>query len=430
MWWVLLLLFNFLFGAGVGLVLEWRRSRPRPRRAGPPQDAPQVVADVPGVPSEAAERAEPNAAPAPAVEEIPAEWLETLQSEAIESKSFVEASVQVLRLEVGKYREQLVRIEDRVGACRLQPNPAALHEILDELREVNADWLCKQAEAAGHLGDRLGGLGQFEEIGGRLEDVLLDQRAQIETTCSNISVLDFDTDLSVGCGRLIIEIMRLLSLAHSLRDCMQDSMMCIMRVDQRLDELDKRMQRDGLTNLLSRTGLEVTLHEWWRDDAARQRLVSLALLDLDHFGRLNEKTGTRRCDRLLASAGRLLDDLVPKDRGYYRTLRVDGSTFALFCGDAGPRNAMSAAERIRQTFQESMFQIDEEEHQLTLSCAVTEVRDDDDPDKLLARLKKALRGAKRNGRNCTMLDEGEGPTLVEPPQFQVKGHIVRVDDEF
>ncbi|MEQ8791025.1 MAG: GGDEF domain-containing protein [Pirellulaceae bacterium] len=426
MWWLLFtFLFNFLFGAGAALVLEWRRHRrSRPRRVDVAQEMQQVLAEVNS--GDAAQTAEAVAAAAK-VEEIPEEWLNTLESASVESKSFVEASVQVLRLEVGKYREALIGIEERVTACRLQPDAAALRVILEELRNVNADWLCKQAEAAGYLSEKRGGLGEFEKVGGRLEDVLLDQRAQIETTCSNISVLDFESDLSAGCGRLNTEIMRLLALAHSLRDRMQDSMMVIMRADRRLDGVDQRMRRDGLTDLQSRVGYEVILHEWWRDDISRQRLVSLALLDLDHFGKLNEKIGTRRCDRLLASAGRLYDELVPKDRGYNRAIRLEGSTFALFCGDAGPRNAMSAAERIRQTFQESTFVVDDGEHQVTLSCAVTEIQKDDNPESLMVRLKKALRGAKRNGRNCTMLDEGEGPKMVEPPQFQVKGHIVRVD---
>ena len=61
-------------------------------------------------------------------------------------------------------------------------------------------------------------------MGGLLEDILLDQQAQIETTCSNIDVLDFSTEVTVGCKRLIIEISKLLDMAHILRDRMQESL--------------------------------------------------------------------------------------------------------------------------------------------------------------------------------------------------------------
>lgn len=430
-WFVLLVfVFNFAFGAVVGVVVELRRRRePRPQ-----DDVPQEVEVCETQPDPVEPRAEDSAdnneteVPAESTEEIPQQWLDVLEAEAIQSKSFVEASVQVLRLEVGRYREALVEIEERIRRCALEPRAEMVQEILQELRLVNSDWLARQAEASGYLSGRRGGLGEFEEVGGELEDVLLDQRAQIETTCSNISVLDFESDLAKACHRLMIEVARLLALAHSLRDRMQDSLITIMRVDNRLESIDPKTHRDALTELFNRTGLEVILHQWWRDDAPRQRLVSMALLDLDHFGRLNEHLGTRACDRLLGAFGRAFDELVPKDRGFNRTLRIAGSSFALFCGDTGPRNALSAVERIRQAFEESTFLVGADEHQVLLSSAVTEIQKDDTPESLLKRLKAGVRAAKRHGRNRTVLDEGEGPQAIEPPEFQVKGRVIHVPD--
>jgi diguanylate cyclase (GGDEF)-like protein len=366
--------------------------------------------------------------PSPADDEIPAEWLKMLEAESIESKSFVEASVEVLRLEVWSYREQLVSIENRIRACSRNPDAGTIQQLLQELRDVNRDWLAKQAQAAVHLGERRGGLGHFEEVGGNLENVLLDQQAQIETTCNNVDLLDFRADLGSACHRLLVEIFRLLELSHLLRDRMQESLITILRADRRLDAIERRLQVDSLTGLLNRSGMEIVLHEWWRDDIARQRLVSVVLIDLDGCARLNERIGTRKCDRLLMTFGKLLDEMVPKDRGYNHLARFTGQTFALFCGDTGPRNAMSLAERIRQTIAAASFSVGDDELEVTASCAVTEVQKDDTPERLHKRLLKTLQSAKNAGRNCTALDEGQGPTLVEAPQFQVKSRQVRVDE--
>ena len=237
--------------------------------------------------------------------------------------------------------------------------------------------MAKQSEAAGHLGSRRGDLGGFDDVGGGLEDVLLDQAAQIETTCNNIDVLDFDSDVTAGCNRLVIEICRLIDLAHNLRDRMQESLVTIMRVDKRLDTLERRMQVDGWTGLLNRSGFEVVLYEWWRDDVARQRLVSIGLIDVDKLGRQNESGGTRRGDALLGAFGKLIKR-TDRERSWFCAggARFEGQMFAVFFGDTGPRNATSAIERIRQTIEATTFVAGEEEIELTVSCAVSEVAEE------------------------------------------------------
>ncbi len=48
------------------------------------------------------------------VEPIPAQWVAHLAAEAIQAQSFVEATAQIMRLEVGKYREAMVRLDDEL----------------------------------------------------------------------------------------------------------------------------------------------------------------------------------------------------------------------------------------------------------------------------------------------------------------------------
>lgn len=431
MFWFIALTFplNFALGAAIALLVHRRLSAP-PKAPQPPD-----IAELQEPPTDDScpppDDKPADAAPAGPrlAEEIPAAWLELLQRRSITSQSFVEASVQVLRLEVWRYRQQLVAIEDRVRDCTSQPEANSIRDLLAELREVNADWLATQAAAARHLAERQGRLSHFEDLGAKLERVLLDQQVQIEAAENNLRLLESEGDSPPDGTRLLLEIARLIDLAHALRDRMHESLVTILRADRRLDDVERRMQRDSLTNLLNRTGVEVALHEWWRDDIARQRLVSVVLVDFDGCGELNERLGTRHCDRLLAAFARLLDDLAPKDHGYHRAARFEGQTFAVFCGDTGPRHAMALAERIRQTIAATTFGLGEDEVDLSVSCAVTEIQKDDTPDKLYKRLRQALRAAKASGGNCTTLDEGHGAVTVEPPQYQVHGRLVRVGEE-
>lgn len=359
-------------------------------------------------------------------EEIPQEWLDLLD-ETIECNSFVEASVQVLKLEVGRYREELLRIDEDVRACAKSGVGGGVNNCLHELRDCNEAWLARQAEATKHLSSRQGGLGDFSDMGSALEDILLEQTAQIETTCSNIEHLDFVSDLADGCRRLSGEISKLVDMAHSLRDRMHESLLSIMRHEKRIDSIDKRLQLDGLTGLYNLTGIEKVFDEWWRDDPNRIRQVSVAEIDIDQVGRFNRTHGAHAGDRLIQAVGGLVDQLVRKDRGFDVASRVSGQRFLAFFGDTGPRAATSAVERIRQTIAATTFECDSDELEITVSCGVAEVGTKEGTASLMKRLGKCIRSAKGAGRNTTFLDEGAGPAAVEPPVYEVKGRVVSLD---
>ncbi|MHC2067421.1 sensor domain-containing diguanylate cyclase [Bremerella sp. T1] len=365
--------------------------------------------------------------PEPAPEEaIPYEYVAVLEAECVVANSLVEASAQVLRLEVGRYRAKLVAIENKLRETWYQPTEDALTEIAEELDAVNIDWLDKQAEAAQHLDGSQEGLGAYSDIGRRLCDTLFEQTAQIETTLSNLQQLDFQDNLNDVCRKLVLEIARLIDLCHDLRDKMTETIVTVLRAEKRLGTVDKGMKLDGLTGLKNRTGFECQMFEWWRDDIRRERSLSIAAIDIDTFRKLNERLGTEVGDQIIASLGKYLSELMRSSRGFEYAMRLEGQRFLLFFGDIGPRGATSAVERIRQTVDGTFFEYDGEELELKISAGVTEMKPDDTIPKLLGRSITALRTAKKNGRNRTFIDEGQGPMPIDPPTYQIREKVVTV----
>src|SRR5687768_6721986 len=90
-----------------------------------PTQAEQLEAVVEAPDEAALPPPEPAAAPIEepfvAEQDLPPQWLSVL-SNPNDCKSFVEASVQVLRLDVGKYRDRLVTIDGEVRQCVRTPN--------------------------------------------------------------------------------------------------------------------------------------------------------------------------------------------------------------------------------------------------------------------------------------------------------------------
>jgi diguanylate cyclase (GGDEF)-like protein len=258
--------------------------------------------------------------------------------------------------------------------------------------------------------------------------VLTDQQHQIEQLCQQIDSIDPE-EAAAACAEINREFARLFALAHLLRDRISEALLATMRAEQRLSELDRRIRHDALTGLRSRAGMELVLTDWWRTDAARQRLACAALLDITGMGQFNAQHGTRAGDRLIATVALLLDDLVRKDSGYEVAGRFGGQRFMLFFGDTGPRNATSAVERMRQSIEAAIFEYCGQTLHVTASCGVTEIVRTDDIPRLVDRLETTVTLAKQQGRNCTVLDEGQGAKRVEAPEYQVPEHVLQLEEE-
>lgn len=364
--------------------------------------------------------------------DLPGEWFELLADIEQEGygkcQSFVEASTQVLRLEVGRYRSELVAIDVRLRAIFADFSPQALQAALADLDRVNADWLARQGEAVGHLSARRDQLGDLRQAGQRLEDVLLEQTAQIESSRTNLQQIDVAAGRDALRRRVLVELGRLLDMAHALRDQLQEALLAIVIGENRIPSLDRRLHVDALTGFVNRTGLEVVLYEWWRDDPRRIRPLSLVMFDVVRTARFNERHGAAVGDAMLAAVGKIVDGALRKKRGCDLVARQNGQRFIVMLADTGPHNATSAAERIRQSIAASTFEIAGENVQVSASCGVVEVTTDDDGQSLVRRLEAATALAKKLGRNQTCLDRGAGPAAIEnPPDYQVKGKIVRLD---
>jgi diguanylate cyclase (GGDEF)-like protein len=400
-----------------------------------PGDA--VASDTTGSESPVAETpaSVPAAEPVP---EFPTQWFDLLGEIEAEGygacQSFVEAATQVLRLEVGRYRTSLVEIDTRMRTVFKKFDANALATAIGDLEQLNADWLVRQNEALGHLMARRDRFGDLHAAGDALEKVLLDQTSQIETTASNIARLDRDVagaDITAKLQRpLNLEVCRLLDMAHALRDQLHESLLAIVDRDHRLPTIDARLHVDALTGFHNRTGLEADLEKWCNDDPHRVRQLSLAMFDIVHVARVNDRHGAAVGDQLIAAVSKVIDGTLRKKRGCDQVSRHSGQRFVVLLGDTGLRNAGLAAERIRQMIAATTFELAGDRLEVLVSCGVAEVRADVSFGDSMEQLLRNTNHAKTLGRNTTCLDEGAGPAaIVDPPHYEAKGQIVQIETE-
>lgn len=156
------------------------------------------------------------------------------------------------------------------------------------------------------------------------------------------------------------------------------------------------MVRDSLTGLLNHSAIKEQLdREMAR--AKRQGLpLSFAMVDIDHFKRVNDTYGHPVGDRVIKSLSRLLKQRL---RETDLVGRYGGEEFALVLVDTDAASAFKVLDAIREDFSRLRHQADGTEFSITFSCGIADVAQFGDASQLGGAADKALYQAKHAGRN-------------------------------
>jgi len=164
---------------------------------------------------------------------------------------------------------------------------------------------------------------------------------------------------------------------------------------------------DPLTELNNRRAFEWELPRQIQNARTRGMPISLLMLDVDFFKRINDTYGHVVGDRALQLiSARLRHNL----RFYDTPFRYGGEEFVILLNDTGLQEAGAIAERICYLISDQPFTIsDTLELHITISAGAASLMPHDDLRgvSLLHRADKNLFQAKAQGRNCAVSREAE-----------------------
>lgn len=195
-------------------------------------------------------------------------------------------------------------------------------------------------------------------------------------------------------------------------------------------ELRNLAATDPLTELANRRHFIARLEEAFASHRREaDHMVTVLMLDIDHFKRVNDSLGHAAGDAVLKLFSALLRDEL---RAGDTAGRMGGEEFAVLM----PRSDLAAAgvfaERIRQKVAGTVLVMEGRKVAITVSIGLASMAPDDtDAQQVLLRADNALYQAKASGRNrveCAGLGVAPPPDLPPPPpdlrlvQTQGKGH--------
>jgi len=170
----------------------------------------------------------------------------------------------------------------------------------------------------------------------------------------------------------------------------------IHSLESELQEVSALVREDQLTGALNRRGLD---EAFVREEARATRgaaPLSIALLDIDHFKRLNDQHGHQTGDRALVHLTNVVRTLLrPMDS----LARYGGEEFLVLLPNTSVEEAEKVMLRLQRELTKEFFMHDNQRVLITFSAGVAERREDESRDALIARADAAMYQAKAHGRN-------------------------------
>jgi diguanylate cyclase (GGDEF)-like protein len=155
---------------------------------------------------------------------------------------------------------------------------------------------------------------------------------------------------------------------------------------------------DGLTGLFNRRHFYQMANLEFQRSSRYNRPLSLLMIDVDLFKRINDTYGHLVGDKVLNNVAQ---KCLLKVRGGDLAGRYGGEEFSLLLPETNEASALALAERLRATIAETPLVIGQGQVKITVSIGVAQKDSEcNNLEELLRRSDEALYIAKNAGRNC------------------------------
>ncbi|HET9654896.1 MAG TPA: diguanylate cyclase [Kineosporiaceae bacterium] len=212
---------------------------------------------------------------------------------------------------------------------------------------------------------------------------------------------------------------RLQDSQREVRACVAHAMYEAEETRRDRDQFRELATRDPLTGLHNRRLLDERLPVLIGAAERSGTPFAVALLDLDHFKRVNDTCSHEAGDLVLTQVATLTRAEVPASAS---VVRMGGEEFLVIFPDCGPDLASVHAERIRLAVQDHDWSGVTGGLPVTVSVGVTTCTGATTVGALLARADRHLYAAKQSGRNRVVDDITHSPPPPSPASGERRRH--------
>lgn len=308
---------------------------------------------------------------------------------------FDELDVQGFRCKIDKLVEELRSVESN-GICT-RAFESRRKQILDHIARQHEYLDRREAEFKETIDLLLNGLTELSDEDRSFSRTMQDSNNRMEELARLDDIVGIREGVKTEIGRMR-EIIRKKQNANASR---------LDSLSREVDQLKSSLQlaqdasvTDSLTGASNRVGVEIQLSKCMDRSIVTNKPLSLLMLDIDDFKRINDTYGHPVGDVVLKT---LVQECRKHIRGDDPIGRYGGEEFVIGLPEASLRDAMKRAKALCGRIASKRYLVDYKGEAFTIaftvSAGVSEFRRNDTLASLIARADDALYAAKSAGKN-------------------------------
>lgn len=186
----------------------------------------------------------------------------------------------------------------------------------------------------------------------------------------------------------------------------EDAEKQIIELTVKLDYISEVAHQDFLTGALNRRGMDEAIEREFNRADRHNTPISLAMLDIDHFKKINDTMGHSTGDVALAHLAKVVKSVL---RSTDVLARYGGEEFVILLPGSKQDDAVNVVTGIQRDLTKNFFLHNSDRVLITFSAGVAERMTGEHVDDVLPRADAALYVAKQTGRNRVV---GATPPLL------------------
>ncbi|HEY0841545.1 GGDEF domain-containing protein [Methylotenera sp.] len=243
-----------------------------------------------------------------------------------------------------------------------------------------------------------------------------DYHDKIEAYQQKIATTDNIGELNVLLNSILDDTRSIGLTVQRTRDEFMNSQKQALAAEKRIQELTAELDyigqvahQDYLTGALNRRGMDEALEREFSRADRHNTTLCVAMLDIDHFKKLNDTLGHATGDEALTHLVKVLKDVL---RTTDVLARYGGEEFIIILPATPQDEAVKVITRVQRELTKSFFMHNNERVLITFSAGVAERVGNETPEVLIPRADASLYKAKHSGRNRVIGSENLPESLV------------------
>jgi len=243
----------------------------------------------------------------------------------------------------------------------------------------------------------------------RLADITVSAgsyQSKIQTYHDQINATENIAELSTILESLVGDISAMNEDAKQNHEALQETQKKVDVAEKQIHELTVKLDYisevahdDFLTGALNRRGMDEALAKEFERAGRHNTALSLAMLNIDHFKKINDTLGHSTGDKALAHLVKVVKSIL---RSTDVLARYGGEEFVILLPDSTQEGAVDIISGLQRELSKNFFRHNNERVLITFSAGVAERMVGEDIDSVLSLANAALYLAKQSGRNCVI----------------------------